>query len=54
MYPGSHMKSFLLGNTVRSPADEPFIGTAKGPQSIALVKEKKKEILHIWLVSINV
>ena len=35
MNPGSQLNSILLGNTVESPEEEPFIGADKGPQSTA-------------------
>lgn len=35
MNPGSQLNSTLLGNTVETPEEEPFVGTDKGPQSIA-------------------
>ena len=35
MNPGSHLSSILLGNTVKSPEEEPFTGTDKGPHSTA-------------------
>ena len=33
--PGSQVKCFVLGKTVKSPDDEPFIGAPKSPQAIA-------------------
>lgn len=35
MNPGSQVKCILFGNTVKSPEEEPFMGTVKGPQSTA-------------------
>ena len=35
MNPGSQLNTSLLGNTVESPEEEPFVGTDKGPQSTA-------------------
>lgn len=39
--PGSHVKRFVFGNTVRSPDDDPFNGTPRNPQSIAWRKEQQ-------------
>lgn len=33
--PSSQLKVILFGKTVRSPVEEPFVGTARGPQSFA-------------------
>ena len=43
MNPGSQLNFTLLGNTVESPDDEPFIGADKGPQSTA-VKQTIKSL----------
>ena len=44
MNPGSQLNSTLLGNTVKSPEEEPFMGTNKGPQSTAEDELKKKNL----------
>jgi len=46
MNPGSHLNNTLLGNTVESPEEEPFMGTDKGPQSTARNKFSRNEEVH--------
>ena len=50
MNPGSHLKSTLLGNTVESPEEEPFLGTGKGPQSTA---KRKKNYYNSHSLEVN-
>lgn len=57
MNPGSQLNGTLLGNTVESTEEEPFLGTGKGPQSTA--KSKKNdydlhnlEVNHLLTVDI--
>lgn len=40
MNPESQSNSTLLGNTVDSPEEEPFMGFDKRPQSTAIEKKK--------------
>lgn len=48
MNPGSQLNTTLLGNTVESPEEEPFMGTDNGPHSTA---ENQKKQLIISCVS---
>lgn len=41
MNPGSQLNTTLLGNTVESPEEEPFMGTDNGPHSTAENQKKK-------------
>ena len=44
MKPGSQVKCFVLGYTVRSPVADPFSGIPNDPQSIAVRKEQRKHV----------
>ena len=44
MNPGSQLKSTLLGNTVASPEEEPFMGAHKRPQSTARNNRNNHEV----------
>ena len=60
MNPESQLNSKLLGNTVESPEEEPFMGTVKGPQSTArnmfyqnITYVSTKQICDISITAIN-
>lgn len=49
MNPESQSNSTLLGNTVDSPEEEPFVGFDKRPQSTAIDKKKLLQLcFHKW------
>ena len=50
MNPGSHLNSILLGNTVASPEEEPFMGAHKRPQSTAGNKFSTEPGVHSYQV----
>lgn len=45
--PESQLNRTLLGNNVDSPEDEPFVGSSKGPQSIARRYKTKQK--RVWI-----
>lgn len=48
MNPGSQLNTTLLGNTVESPEEEPFMGTDNGPHSTAENQKTINNILCQW------